>query len=85
MKFYNCSNCGASENELRAVDTREGVMCEECAVRLFSHSVIDDNKVYGALNLIGALLEEHRLGKLSLRDLTRSLDRQVTKLKEEIK
>ncbi|ARO62421.1 Uncharacterized protein B5E38_5001 [Bacillus cereus] len=84
MKFYNCSNCGDSENELRAVETSEGVMCEVCAIK-FHTRVIDDNKVYGALNLIGALLEEHCLGKLSLRDLTRSLDRQVTKLKEEIK
>ncbi|WP_144651030.1 hypothetical protein [Bacillus cereus] len=85
MKFYNCTSCGDAENELRAVDSPEGLLCEECAVNYHCQSEIDKDKVYEALSLMELLINEHRHNKLNLKDLVRSLGKQMRKLEEEVK
>ncbi|MBG9828516.1 hypothetical protein [Bacillus wiedmannii] len=85
MKFYNCTSCGDAENELRAVDSPEGILCEKCAVKYHCQPVMNENKVYGALNLMELLIDEHRHNKLNLKDLVRSLGKQMRKLEEEVK
>lgn len=45
---------------------------------------MNENKVYGNLNMIELLLEEHRKGKLSLKDLTRSLNKRMGEINKEV-
>ncbi|KIP28237.1 hypothetical protein [Bacillus cereus] len=46
---------------------------------------MNENKVYGNLNMISLMMDQHRKGKLNIKDLVRSMDKRVKEIKEELK